>query len=161
MWPEVVGVRKIPNYCDVIDEWFFNFFFNFRLASIVCWPTLGLLLSTASSNQLPQLLMLLLSHPGKSKSLTGFSTPRDSEYPNTEHSSYRIIWIMENCAPGSTSWTFLFPFFPLWKNYTLLFALPCSPVCKPEAVGQEIAIRAKVEEKGKMIFLLWCLQCQP
>ena len=50
---------------------------------------------------------------------------------------------------------FCFLFFPLFKNYTLLFALPCGPVCKPEAVGWGIAIRAKVEQKGRVIFLYW------
>ena len=36
-----------------------------------------------------------------------------------------------------------FYFFPLYKNYTLLFALLCRP------------IRAKVEQKGRVIFLYW------
>ena len=39
-----------------------------------------------------------------------------------------------------------FFFFPLQKNYTLLFALPCPPVCKAEDVGRGIAIRAKEEQ---------------
>ena len=56
--------------------------------------------------------------------------------------------VMESCAPGLTSWNFLFSFLPLQKNYTLLLALPCQPVCKPEAVGKGIAIRAKVEQTG-------------
>ena len=38
-----------------------------------------------------------------------------------------------------------FYFFPLYKNYTLLFALPCLPVCRPEAVGRGIETRAKVK----------------
>ena len=62
---------------------------------------------------------------------------------------------MESCAPGLTSWNFLFSFFPLYKNDTLLFALPCPPVCNPEALGLGIAIRAKVEQKGRVIFLYW------
>ena len=67
---------------------------------------------------------------------------------------------MESCAPGLTSWNFLFSFFPLYKNCTLLFgaplfALPCLWVCNPEAVGQGIAIRAKVEQKGRVIFMYW------
>ena len=64
-------------------------------------------------------------------------------------------FLLESCAPGLTSWNLLFSFFPLYKNHTLLFSLPCSPVCKPEAVCQGIAIRAKVEQKGMVIFLYW------
>ena len=37
---------------------------------------------------------------------------------------------MESCAPGLTS----------WKNYTLMFALLCPPVCMPETVDREIVI---------------------
>ena len=50
--------------------------------------------------------------------------------------------LLESCAPGLTSWNFLFSFSPLYKNYSLLFALPCLQVCKPEAVRQGIGIRA-------------------
>ena len=32
---------------------------------------------------------------------------------------------METCAPGLTRYNFVFYFFPLQTNYTLLFALPC------------------------------------
>ena len=49
---------------------------------------------------------------------------------------------------------FCFLFFRLYKNYTLLFALSCLPVCKPQAVGRGIAIRAKVEQKGRVIFTI-------
>ena len=59
---------------------------------------------------------------------------------------------MESCAPGLASWKF-FCFFLLNKNYTLLFALPCLPICEPEALGRSIAIRAKVEQKGREILL--------
>ena len=34
-----------------------------------------------------------------------------------------------------------------------MFALPCPPVCKPEAVGRRIEIRAKVEQKRRVIFI--------
>ena len=40
---------------------------------------------------------------------------------------------MDSCAPGLTSWNFLFSL----KLYP--------PVCKPENLGRGIAIRAKVE----------------
>jgi hypothetical protein len=46
-----------------------------------------------------------------------------------------------------------FSFFPFIEKLSLLFALPCPPVCKPEAVGRGIAIRAKVEQKRRVIFL--------
>ena len=46
-------------------------------------------------------------------------------------------------------------FFPLKKKYTLLFALQCLPVCKPEALCRWIAIPAKVKQKGRVIFLYW------
>ena len=39
-----------------------------------------------------------------------------------------------------------------------LYPAVCSvvpAVCKPKAVGQGIAIWAKVEQKGRMIFLYW------
>ena len=49
---------------------------------------------------------------------------------------------MESCAPGLTSWNFVFSFLPLYKNFTLQFAAPFLPVCKPEAVGAGIALRA-------------------
>ena len=55
---------------------------------------------------------------------------------------------MKRCAPGLKSWIF-----SLKKNSTLLFALPCLPVCKLKAVGWGIAIRAKVEQKERVIFL--------
>ena len=42
-------------------------------------------------------------------------------------------YLMESCAPGLTSWNFLFSFS---LNYTLLFALLCPPVCRPKAIGQ-------------------------
>ena len=58
---------------------------------------------------------------------------------------------MESCVPGLTGWNFMFSFFPLYKNYTLLFALQCPPVCKPEAIGRVIALRAKVVQKGRLI----------
>ena len=35
-----------------------------------------------------------------------------------------------------------------------MFAVMCITVCKPEAKGQGIAIRAKVEQKGRLIILL-------
>ena len=46
---------------------------------------------------------------------------------------------MESCAPGLTSWNFVLSFFHLFKNYTLLFVLVCSPVYKHEASGWGIA----------------------
>ena len=33
-----------------------------------------------------------------------------------------------------------------------MFAPPCPLVCKPEAIGRGITIRAKVEQKGRLIF---------
>ena len=52
----------------------------------------------------------------------------------------RLLIIVESCAPGLTSWNFVFCFFTLQKNCTLQFALR-------GAVGQGIAIQAKVLEK--------------
>ena len=46
---------------------------------------------------------------------------------------------MESCALGLTSYIF-FSFFPLQKNYTLLFALPCLPVFNPKGIGWEIPL---------------------
>ena len=43
------------------------------------------------------------------------------------------FYVMESCVPGLTG--VLFFLFPLNKNYNLLFALPCPPVCQPEAMG--------------------------
>ena len=49
---------------------------------------------------------------------------------------------------------FLFSLFPFIKNHNLLFALACPPVCKPEASGQGIAIRTKVEQT-RSDFSIW------
>jgi hypothetical protein len=35
--------------------------------------------------------------------------------------------------------------FSIYRKVITLFALPCPTVCKPEAIGRGIAIRAKVE----------------
>ena len=62
---------------------------------------------------------------------------------------------MESCSPGLTGWNFVFLFFPLYKNYTLLFDLPCPPVFKLEAIGQVVAIRANEDKKKvRVIFSL-------
>ena len=61
---------------------------------------------------------------------------------------------MESCAPGLTRWNlfFLFPF--MEKIYPPVFTImPAS--LEAEAVGKGIAKRAKVEQKGRMIFLYW------
>ena len=59
---------------------------------------------------------------------------------------------MASCALGLTSWNLVFYFFPLKKICTLLFALLCPPVCKPEAIGGGISVRVKVEQKERGIF---------
>ena len=46
-----------------------------------------------------------------------------------------------------------FSFFPFIKNISSCLLYPALPVCKPEAVSWGIAIRAKVEQKGRVIFL--------
>ena len=46
-----------------------------------------------------------------------------------------------------------FSFFPYYKNNNLFFALLCTQVCKPDAVGRGIATRTKVEEIEKMTFV--------
>ena len=46
-----------------------------------------------------------------------------------------------------------FLFFYLKIHYSLLFALQCPPVYKPEALGPGIVIRAKVEQKGRVIII--------
>ena len=61
---------------------------------------------------------------------------------------------MESCAAGLKTCIF-FSFFPFYKNYTILFALASQPFGKPQAIGQWIAMRAKVEQKGRVIFLYW------
>ena len=48
---------------------------------------------------------------------------------------------------------YYFFFFPFIENYTLLFALSCPPVCKPEAVVRGIAIRAKVVNRGGFVIV--------
>ena len=44
-------------------------------------------------------------------------------------------------------------FFPFIEKLSLLFAQMCLPVCKPEAAGGGIAIRAKVEQKRGLFFI--------
>ena len=61
---------------------------------------------------------------------------------------------MESCAPGLTTGNFVFSFPFIEKLYTLV----CSTVLaslQAEAVGQGIAIPAKVEHKGRVIFIYW------
>ena len=63
--------------------------------------------------------------------------------------------IMESCGPGLTGWILVYfkeKLYPPVFFFILLFALPCPPVYKPWAVGRGIAIRAKVEQRGKVIF---------
>ena len=59
---------------------------------------------------------------------------------------------MERYATDLTlSFGFCF-YFPLWLFFNFLIsclALPCPPVCKPEAVGRGIAIRAKEVQEGR------------
>ena len=47
-----------------------------------------------------------------------------------------------------------FSYFPFIEKLSLLFAPLCLPVCKLKAVGQGIAIRAKVEQKRRAIFYI-------
>ena len=56
---------------------------------------------------------------------------------------------MESYAPSLTSWNLVFSFFPFKEK---LYTPVCStvPGCKPKAEGQGIAIRAKVEQKGRV-----------
>ena len=72
----------------------------------------------------------------------------------TKRKSLRIIKTnrMERYATDLTlSFGFCF-YFPLWLFFNFLIsclALPCLPVCKPEAVGRGIAIRAEVVQEGR------------
>ena len=59
---------------------------------------------------------------------------------------------MECYATDLTLVGFVFIYFPLWLFFNFLISylsLPCPPVCKPEAIGREIALRAKVVQEGR------------
>ena len=47
-----------------------------------------------------------------------------------------VIYNAELCGPWVVQLVWQANFFPFIENYTLLFALLCPPVWKPEAVGQ-------------------------
>ena len=66
--------------------------------------------------------------------------------------TFNFVKHMERYATDLTlSFGFCF-YFPLWLFFNFLIsclALPCPPVCKLEAVGRRIAIRAKVVQEGR------------
>ena len=62
---------------------------------------------------------------------------------------------MESCTPGLTKMEFCFFVFPFIEKVYPPVCLQCPPACNPKAEGWGIAIRAKVEQKGGVIFLFW------
>ena len=94
------------------------------------------------------LLTLMLCVRKWSKSILQYLAKNKSIIQKHKWRVVHLVWKAE---------IYFFNFFSLYKNYTLLFALPCQSVWKPEAIGRGIAIRAKVEQKGRVIFLVYCV----
>ena len=63
-----------------------------------------------------------------------------------------IRWNLERYVTDLTLGFGCFFYFPFWLFFNFIISclsLPCPPVCKPEALGQMIGIRAKVVQKGR------------
>ena len=76
-----------------------------------------------------------------------------------EKQSYRLLIASKNkrymeCYATYLNLSFGFCFcFPVWLFFNFLIsclAILCPPVCKPEAIGHRIAIRAKVVQEGTL-----------